>query len=69
MSRNMYCENLANDDRYDKHCYCQQIESFILAFRLAYLLLTLGHSNSQCQGRAHFDWKYLTNGDEQDKHY
>ena len=33
-----------------------------VAFRLAYLHLTMAHSKGH-QGHAHFNWKYLANGD------
>ena len=36
---------LENDDRYDKHCYCQQRKSHV-AFQLAHLHLTSAFSGS-----------------------
>ena len=40
-----------------------------MAFRLAYLHLTLAHFKDQRQDHAHFDWEYLKNGDRSGKRY
>ena len=39
-----------------------------VAFRLAFLHLTLAHSKCQGKGHAHFDCQYLANGDRYGKH-
>ena len=54
------CEYLANDGRWDEHCYCQYRKSHT-AFRLAYLHRILARSKGQ--GHALFDCEYRTNGE------
>ena len=46
----------------DKHSYCQHRKSHV-AFRLAYLHLTLAHSKGQGQGHIQFDYECPANGD------
>ena len=65
-----YSKYLADDDRWSKHCYYQQIENRTIMFlQFAYLYLTSAHCKCKRQGYAHLNSEYFANCDRWGKYY
>ena len=60
----LICEYLVNDESLELTLLLSSTMKSCPAFRLAQLHLTSAISKGQAQGHAHFDCKYLVNGDD-----